>query len=412
MKTVENGIVWKSLTTFVITMTSLIILFLLTWLIPDRMVKYNVDYSLDFVGEEWPPIFTHADASRLDDYTDSNILSNCIKERGNSEYGLFKSMLDINGYPRYWHGYLTVLRPMLALFNYLQIRYISMFLFMILIAGVFTKMKERLGWGIAISFILGLCMTYIIIIPWSLQFSPVYYIMLIYTLLVLLRYSSEKANKNFWLLSFMVIGVITNFIDFLTAPLLTLGIPLSIITLFDLQCKKRKDVIVNQFFYMVFWGIGYAFSWITKWLLASLVLQKNVLSDAYEQAKFRTTGGEETILDSIVRNLEVLKMPYFHDTFSKWYGATLGILALLIIVAIVIFFHKKDMKFAYPLILPAILPYAWMCVFKEHSYIHFAFVYRIQMITIFCLMCIYVGCIDWTRLASVLSRLLLKQKHE
>lgn len=413
MKKVKSGIVCKTVVTFVITMLALVFLLFLSWTIPDKMVKYNVSYSLDFVSGEWVPIFTYANASCLDNVSDEVYMNNVIKEGGNEDYNLFESMLDVKGYARYWHGNLLVLRPLFCFFNYLQIRYINMFLLMLLVSMVFTKIKERLGWGIAISFMIAMCMSYVIIIPWSLHFSPVYYIMLLFIFFILLFYFRErKPNKDIWLLSFLIIGIFTNFFDGLSAPLLTLGMPLSIITLIDLKHKDRREIAVDDVLLCFYWGMGYALCWISKWVLASLVLHKNVLFDAVKQAGLRVTGGEETVIDAIEKNLAGLKMPYLSDTVEKWYGALAVILVLLILMSIMFIFRKKETKFPYPLMILTLLPYAWMCVFKGHSYIHFIFTYRIQMISIFCLLCIYVDYIDWGCFAHDISQLFRKRGRE
>ena len=149
VKLINKTLILKMIKFFMITIISFVVLLLLAWAIPDKMVKYNVEYSLNFVGESWTPTFTFEDSASLDDYTDRHCLGYAIKEGSNENYNLFQSVMDVKNYARYWHGYLVFLRPMLCFFNYLQIRYINMFLFMILISAVFSKVKDRLGWGIA-----------------------------------------------------------------------------------------------------------------------------------------------------------------------------------------------------------------------------------------------------------------------
>lgn len=414
VKLINKTLILKMIKFFMITIISFVVLLLLAWAIPDKMVKYNVEYSLNFVGESWTPTFTFEDSASLDDYTDRHCLGYAIKEGSNENYNLFQSVMDVKNYARYWHGYLVFLRPMLCFFNYLQIRYINMFLFMILISAVFSKVKDRLGWGIAVSFIIALCMTNILIIPWSLQFSPVYYIMLIFMIVILSFYQGQDDKSEFWTLAFLFVGMLTNFLDFLSAPLLTVGVPLCIITLLELKVNREqgnKKILLKDTVFMVSWGLGYALCWISKWVIASLVLQKNILLDAAKQAELRSVGGEETVIDAITKNLGSLEMPYFQNIVEKWYGLSLVILIVAILIGAVILFHKKNLKSTLPFVLLAVMPYIWMCVFKQHSSMHWIFVYRIQMISVFALLSIYIHIFDWDRFKQPVLRLMMRKKN-
>lgn len=388
--------VFKFIKLFIITIAIFVFLLFAAWLIPDKMVKYNVEYSLNYIGEGWTPIFTYEDAASLDDYTDRLCLNNSIKEGSNEMYNTFQAMMDMKDYARYWHGYLVVLRPLLCFVNYLQIRYINMFLLMTLVACVFAKMKDRLGWGISISFIIALCTTNVLIVPWSLQFSPVFYIMLISLLFILNLYGLNGKKPVFWLQFFFFVGMVTNFLDFLSAPLLTAGIPVCIIISLCLREENRTNtnIIGESLQDFLFWGMGYALCWISKWLLSSIILNKNVLYDAVRQAKLRSIGGRETIIDTLTINLESMLMPYFYNTAGKWYGLLLMGLIGVFLIGILIAFHKANFMYMIPYFLAGVIPYIWMCIFKEHSCAHWIFVYRIQMITVFCILCIYVNLLD------------------
>lgn len=391
----------KFLKLYFIAISVFLILLFIVWSMPDRMMKYNVEYSKGLLEDAWTPIFTYEEASTLDDCTDRLCIGNAIREGSNEEYNTFQAMLDVKNYARYWHGYLVVLKPALCLLNYLQIRYFNMFFFMVLISVVFTKMKERLGWRIALSFVIALCTTNVLIIPWSLQFSSVYYIMLFFILIIISFYNNRAmgGGGDFWKLSFFFVGMVTNFFDFLTAPLLTAGMPLCVIVLLELSDPKSEmgvgQTLYREFCYGMLWGIGYALCWVTKWIIASVVLQKNVLADAAIQAEWRSVGGDGTIADAILKNLKNLRLPNFESIISHWYGMILVIIVIIVAFGMLIAFHNSHPRLILPLALLAVMPYAWICVFKGHSNIHSFFVYRIQMITVFSGLCIYTDLFDW-----------------
>lgn len=404
---------WKCIKRYIILIVIFLLLLYVAWMIPDKMVRDNIEYSLPYIENGWVPIYTYEDASQLDDFTDRLCINNSLKEGQESGYSSFQAMLDVKNYPRYWHGYLVILRPLLCFFNYLQLRYFNMFLLMILISVVFTQLKEKLNWGIAISYIISLCVTVIIIVPWSLQFSPVYYIFLLFSFFILINYHKQREGNEYWILSFFSIGMITNYIDFLSAPLLTFGIPMGVLLmleLYNLTGRKLSEIIIGLCENTIAWCMGYGLCWIAKWIIASIALKKDVITNALNQAKVRSVGGDEGIVDAIIRNVNNIKIPYINNLMEKWYGLFLivGVCGILL-MSLAVWHRKEITKYVIPLFLLSSYPYIWISFFKEHSYVHWIFTYRVQMITVFCLLNIYVFLFDWKRCKEAVQRLFVRR---
>lgn len=83
----------------------------------------------------------------LDTYTDARM----YQAMESNEPNVLKAALDINGYARYWHGYLIILRPLAVVFEYDEIRFFLGTMIMLLFALVTVKMYERVGTCAAIT---------------------------------------------------------------------------------------------------------------------------------------------------------------------------------------------------------------------------------------------------------------------
>lgn len=121
-------------------------------------------------------------------------------------------------YTRYWHGYLVYLRPLLLLFDYATIRIISTFAFCLLLIIFIYIMSNKTSFFQAISFVIGFILVGGFFIATSINSIICFYIAFIASIYILLRYEKIK-NIN---LIFFIIGMITNFIDFFTNPILTI----------------------------------------------------------------------------------------------------------------------------------------------------------------------------------------------
>ena len=77
-------------------------------------------------------------------------------------------------------------------------------------------------------------------------------------------------------LLFLVAGMLTVYLDFLSTETLTLLIPL----LFVLRIREHDKCLDNGGFAIknaVLWLVGYAGMWASKWLIASIILKQNVM---------------------------------------------------------------------------------------------------------------------------------------
>ena len=204
----------------------------------------------------------------------------------------------------------------------------------------------------------------------------------------------------------MVVGAVTNFFDLLTAPLLTVGVPLALYLLLSLRdgapwlhCLRR--ILLSGFF----WVLGYGLCWAAKWAIGGAITETDIFQVAITAIFFRTSGNEEMPVD----RWETLSKN-FHTVFDFPPVYLTLIISLSILLIFVLLSRPGLKKLAgSALFLPiAALPYAWFYVLANHSELHFYFTYRIQGIAVFALALALAALVD--RECMKASLLFLKQK--
>lgn len=285
-------------------------------------------------------------------------------------------------YARYWHGYLVILRVLLVFFNISTIRIILFIAIFALMIALFYLLQKKTNIIIGIIFEIGLFCVEYFYLGYTLESVFVFLIMMITSIIILLFHDKMKSK----VVLFFAVGMITNFFDFLTVPMITLFVPLMIVILLNEreQTYSWKKCLLEIIKVGVAWGIGYGITWLTKWLLVDIILNRNLIEVALGQVGYRSVAREYTLFEAIGPNwgYEKLFIP-----ISMLLTAILSIIYLL---------KNRDKKqennvfsiFVY--LLFAITPYIWYSVLKNHSAEHSFFTYRHQLITLIALnICIY-----------------------
>ena len=305
-------------------------------------------------------------------------------------YGLMHgdNIEDSYEYARYWHGYLAILRPLLVFFSYSGIR-IILLIATIISAGVLIGLLcKKVNILSGIVYVIGLLAISIFIVPRSINESLIFLVAFIASIVLLLK---KDAKKNIGIF-FFVVGSISNFIDLLTAPLVTLG--LTAITYFLIIQKAEgkaniKTYILDILKIGISWTLGYGITWLTKWAITEIFFGRPIISQAIEQAMFRsdvpTIHGVDLFgpIDVIKRNMEFLSTP-----------VTLVVLGIIFVYLIVIMIKDRKKKVnvkdnfikCIPYMLIFFFPIVWYLVLKQHSYTHVNFTYRLLVISIISLL--------------------------
>lgn len=189
-------------------------------------------------------------------------------------------------YSRYWHGYVTNLKPLYYFFDFSDIRVIKYIveiaLYMYL--GLLLTQKLKYGNEYLIGYYGLLIMINPIIIALAYQYIPCVYIPII-TSIVLLKRDILAEKKSLLPYVFLINGISTSYFDFLPFPILSLGLPLALTLLCDVRIW---DKIKNMISYSLCWSLGYLGMWFGKCLLSSIVLHENVFKIALQYILHRT----------------------------------------------------------------------------------------------------------------------------
>lgn len=405
---------------------SLISIFVITMVIsyalPNKNIINNTKESMPKLLAEgvYPKVFFDSHKSQLDNFTDSWMLNiaisadnkhplksslanpykvpNDAKDKVDQlNKSLYKEDLPIDEYSRYWHGYQIVLRPLLLLFNYEQIRYLNMFGLMSLFMTVAYLLKKELGTRYVASFLVSMIMIMFMISPMSLQFSSMFYMTFI-SMIVVLLYHKQIRNNNYLIYVFFIIGSLTSFWDLLTVPLLTLGLPLITYILLEEKSNSLITNIIDTIKASFIWAIGYGITWATKWVVATIVLKQNIISNALSQILSRTSSEAGDIhiskIDAVKKNTDLL----FDGFIIKLFIIVLIIWFILFIVS-----KRKNIIDILPILVISIYPILWYIVLTNHSYMHFWFTYRSLGVTVFAILSFMMYSIDIDKLKNKLG---------
>ena len=158
-------------------------------------------------------------------------------------YGLMHgdNIEDSYEYARYWHGYLGILRPLLILFNYSGIRIVLLIATLISIAAMIILLCRKVNIISGIIYGIGLLSISIFIVSRSINEILIFLVAFISSIILLLKKDTKKNIGIF----FFVVGSISNFIDLLTAPLVTLG--LTAITYFLIIQKQEEKAGIKEY---------------------------------------------------------------------------------------------------------------------------------------------------------------------
>ncbi len=375
----------------------LIVLYLLTallsCLLPNRVIRQNISDSVeDFIREtDYPQAILQGHGYQMDNFTDALILNIAYTT---DVHDLRNSMLDpkfacegpvmstnlqhlVDGsldryvsYGRYWHASAFLIRFPLLLGNYNSIRYWVYILTSLLLLSTCFILYKKVGPMLTLGYFSGFVLLNGFITQFSVQFAVDIILALVFTMLVCRFYPK---SKNMALLMF-INGSVTCWLDLLTTPVLTLGMPmLAYIMLMRREWTglRWREPVRQLAVPSLLWGGAYLLTWFSKWILTTLFTSDNVLRDGLNQVLIRVGTGEDfNRWSALVENVKLLPV---------W---AILLWLLLIAVPVVLAFRKKYSKSVLLLIPFMLLPYVWYLFAANHSYIHCWFTYRNQMLTV------------------------------
>ena len=400
------------------------ILILAAYSLPTSRIYHNVDrsariYELEGHAPFWAGGVIH---TRIDNFTDSimlmkaaypveNLIDSAFLNPSwkfidsspdapvNTLVDVMKNERQADGeiwyYPLYWHGYLVILKPMLMISPVHDLRVLNFYVQFFLMLTALFLFYQRFGRNLTLAFALTLLTLNPITAAIDFQISDVFCIILLSTIFILRKNEMLLRGENY-LYFFLLLGIVTVYVDFLTYPFAAFGISLCLCVLINEKnflAMTPQKVLAKLSAYLFAWGFGYVGMWAGKWILATVFTSDNVIMGALGKALYRTSstlsaaegGGTFTFIDVLARNFSAL-----------FRGPLPVILSLLIIYLIYILIRRKKKIFVTKSRLAAfafimLLPFLWYVVLKNHSYVHDYMAYRNLAVTIFAALCFFVG---------------------
>lgn len=377
---------------FFCLITTYLLFAVIACLLPDKPIHHHIQQTVErgeLMWNDYPRAIINGNEARMDNFTDALIISqawNCSKDSlwesvMQPSRAVYKQMMtealamQIEGnhftnkkYGRYWHGSTFLMRYLLLLWSYNNIRLLFYILSSLLILFTLWRLRDKIGNWAAIVTLVAFMILYGYVLQFSMQFLPV----LVLSFAGILMMLDEKTDKK---VGCFIIGSLTAYFDLLTTPLLTIGIPLiAWILAHRNDSKSLGKIFIDILKMSVFWGIAFALTWGAKWLLATLTTDANIWADAMNNVAHRSNYIEDyTRLDAIAVNLKLLN--------SKFIVIT----AIIMLVMMALHFRREGWRPALLLLLIAFVPYLWYFVVANHSYEHFWFTYRLQFVSVLAL---------------------------
>ena len=398
---IKNNVVIKGISIFVIFLVIAITLNILAFTLPnDNIHKHVANASATFAYEgSFPDDFDDYKSSIYDNNTDAWMLllaeydgkEGLLEKAFMGYYSLYTlepseligsmnikfvkdgTRLATNMYPRYWHGWILPLRLLLQFFDYSDIRAMNYFILVIMIAIIITKLVKSNLTQVILPFMIGMLAIVPITSAMCMSYFECTFITLLFSIIILFKAQKIKDKIGFPLF-FMIIGLCLGYFDFLTFPIITLGFPMFFLILLNEE-NNHELVSENLYLFLIkcslMWLIGYAGIWASKWVVASLFTDYNVIQDAINQILYRTSNSsivndtKVNFLLAIIRNLVV----YARKSY----------IILFIISAFLMLkkfnddnkiINSKNKEYLIVLLLLTLYPFVWWSVTANHAYIH------------------------------------------
>lgn len=426
-----------------------------SYAIPSSMIQGNVEESRQILREEtlyYKQYTAPSNGISYDNFTVYIMLNLAVQPADNPFVDAVKSKrydstvyttesFDYNltqaiegrsnsAYPRYWHGYLVFLRPLLVFFNVIQIRLICQALFFILLSMLIALLTLRKGSAGAMVGVL-LMASYVVTggaqAVETLPIFPSFFLSASGSLVVLYLYPKlERARSGTFSEGFCLFclfgaaGALTVYFDFLDNPVLALCIPLAIYIFCrdDISSVGAAARIVALA--GIGWCVGYVLLWAGKWVLAGIVTGQSVIEDALDQAAYRS--GATEVGQEVGGTPDAIRNNILWLGFVKYIYAIACVAAIASFIVVALRAHgegpgfNSGLHFVYKLLVLLVIsaiPYIWYAVLANHSIVHaHVIAFRTQIGALFpWLLITGLSIMQWRKAKSVNRRTLSTRQN-
>ena len=378
--------------------------------IPRKAIEDNVRASADYLCREelFGRVLPEVRSSTIDRYADSILLNIawCYdgehplrsvlvspyyytpyqNENDNLRDAVTRHLPANQQYLRYWHGSNALVTPLLTVLDLKGIYVLHGAVLAVSAAALLIVLIRKKAYAPAVGVGAGIVAAGFWFVPLSLEYYWVCELTLLLSLGVILP--GNKTGPGFWTPFFLVGGMLTSYLDFLTSETLTLLVPLLLLLWLRRDLPPRRTALTL----VPAWAVGYAGMWALKWALAGLAMGENPMPYVMEHIGERVNGafyvagqGEGPVSlfpGAILRNIGCL--------FPLDYGVAgaLAAAGLAAALAYYIFVYRRegwDRPLVLTLALLGLVPYLRFLILRNHSFLHCFFAYRAQTASVLAL---------------------------
>ena len=281
---------------------------------------------------------------------------------------------------RYWQGYLVFLKPLLLCIGFDKIRYFNA----ILIGGLFIGLLYLWQKNGKQHYWIPACMMMAFFNPVSVVLSMCFIGSIINVLVQLIV---MEANLDYYkkhpfavLAHFLAFGALTSYTEYLTFPVVTIGIPL----IYWIAESREEKPLVNAIVNSAVWSFGYLGMWAGKWVLGSLITGENMIAGALGVISYRVGDKAFDSADSIkYSRLQVLMAQVKFSWFALFIIGLIFVVFLIYLLGNKKLTGFKNKQQLLALVMVCLYPIAWYMLVVNHSYIHSWMTYRNLAVTVF-----------------------------
>ena len=338
-------------------------------LLGDDRMAYIMDYNTDALiimesytlsSENLRSVFLNPMRYNGEDTQRRSFAELCIGEETN------------NNYIRYWMGFRIFIRPLLCVFSYNGICWIISIVFFILAFAVVALAQRAAGLYPAAALGAAIALINPAIASHSPQFASCFLLAFLFCAAVLTRREDDSAYGFL----FCLFGALTQYFDFYTAPVVTLGLPLILI----LEAGRiREKRFVKTLKIIGAWLYGYVMMWICKLALTTVFTDVNGFYDGFasffSRVGIRIVEGSEQYYNGAMALRSVWSVA-FPGSLTALTAMIFGAALIAATVLYVIFGRREDKEYAASMLVITLLPFLWYAAAAQPSNIHAWFQYR------------------------------------
>lgn len=299
-----------------------------------------------------------------------------------SEHGFLESfsiMLNNNlegnvFYLRYWQGFRIFIRPLLIFFSFQDIRKLFAVVFFLLFSCMTAVIAKKQSIQNAVAVAAAVCLFNPAVVSHSLQYAPCFIMMFAFSIYVVVN--DIRPGRLGPL--FALFGMITQYFDFYTAPIITCAVPALLVMTKEPEDRNLWKTLVIC---CLSWLFGYVAIWLVKLLLAWVFTPINGFQNGFSSLADRLSGNEQSKTASI---LYALQYVWFLSSPGRLPKETLLVLCGVIAVSIAAAYVKDGRTWSallhrVPFLAVAALPVLWVAVASDPTIIHAYYEYRLML---------------------------------